>query len=265
MKGYWNLLTGSVVITVISLLSSAVDARIPEPDNIVYGTLPEESEVISLKIASVQITSYTRGQNPNAEGYYILRIPIDALSPPEPGTANSGDEAELFLDGYSEPIARVTIGDKGSLFRLDINNADPDDDDDGVPDYEDNCPGMPNADQADMDDDGVGDVCDPDRDGDGMDNDWEDRLDLNSDWDDSLEDSDEDGVTNIAEYLAGTNPVPMCGDVSDDTYVDLTDLVNTLQIVSGISVSPKITADCNEDEKIGLQEVVAILQIVSGG
>ena len=33
---------------------------------------------------------------------------------------------------------------------------------------EDNCPDVSNADQADSDGDGIGDVCDDDRDGDGI-------------------------------------------------------------------------------------------------
>lgn len=44
-----------------------------------------------------------------------------------------------------------------------------DDDDDGIPNDEDNCPNVQNADQTDSDGDGVGDACDDDDDGDGVD------------------------------------------------------------------------------------------------
>lgn len=48
-----------------------------------------------------------------------------------------------------------------------------DTDGDGVPDDDDNCPNIANADQADFDGDGLGDACDPDIDGDGVDNEFD--------------------------------------------------------------------------------------------
>ena len=41
---------------------------------------------------------------------------------------------------------------------------------DGVPDVADNCPSVDNAQQLDTDEDGRGDECDQDLDGDGVDN-----------------------------------------------------------------------------------------------
>jgi hypothetical protein len=41
-------------------------------------------------------------------------------------------------------------------------------DNDGVPDDQDNCPSVSNTDQRDVDNDGLGDVCDADNDNDGI-------------------------------------------------------------------------------------------------
>lgn len=52
-----------------------------------------------------------------------------------------------------------------------FDHCDEDDDNDGRNDTSDNCPVDANPDQADLDEDWIGDVCDPDADGDGIAND----------------------------------------------------------------------------------------------
>lgn len=81
-------------------------------------------------------------------------------------------------------------GDSNSGSNNPVGNV-ADQDTDGVPDGEDNCPAASNAMQEDQDGDGNGDVCDDDRDGDGVDNDA-DNCPLVAN--DLQEDADGDGV-----------------------------------------------------------------------
>lgn len=78
-----------------------------------------------------------------------------------------------------------------------------DQDDDGVPDAVDNCPGLSNPDQRDTDGDGSGDACDPDDDGDGLTD--ADELTV---WftDPLLFDTDGDGVDDGSEVAGETDP-----------------------------------------------------------
>ncbi|NNF60478.1 MAG: tandem-95 repeat protein, partial [Gammaproteobacteria bacterium] len=77
----------------------------------------------------------------------------------------------------------------------------PDRDGDDIPDYDDNCPDDENTDQADLDEDGLGDICDGDDDGDGISDVAELANGLNPrDAADALLDLDGDGLSNLEEF-----------------------------------------------------------------
>ena len=64
------------------------------------------------------------------------------------------------------------------------------------PSRQDNCPGLFNPDQADLDQDGLGDLCDLDPDGDGLNTDLEEAWGLNP----MNNDSDHDGLSDAEEF-----------------------------------------------------------------
>lgn len=110
-----------------------------------------------------------------------------------------------------------------------------DTDGDGIRDIDDNCPEVANAGQNDLDADGLGDLCDPDRDGDGIPNDWETLFGLNPDnGNDGNGDADGDGKTNREEYIADTNPT---NTVSALRIEGITAIDGTLQIAFDASTN----------------------------
>ena len=76
-------------------------------------------------------------------------------------------------------------------------------DGDGISNGDDNCVNVINREQADLDGDGQGDVCDSDVDGDGL-NDVEEVL-LGTDPRDA--DTDDDGLNDLFEQRGQTNPL----------------------------------------------------------
>lgn len=127
-----------------------------------------------------------------------------------------------------------------------------DTDDDGLGDVCDNCPTTANTDQSDMDLDGLGDVCDEDMDGDEVAN-TNDNCPLHHNTD--QDDEDADGVGTACDQcphtLAGAFvdehgcPYPVPGDFDHDGDVDQRDFGHLQRCFSGPGIEPT-DSDCLE-------------------
>ncbi len=156
-------------------------------------------------------------------------------TPPRTGVFNKAT-ATVTIIVTDKNSSAASNGTQSTTQTFSVATSPPDSDGDGIADYSDNCPSVANASQADMDNDTVhgavdpsgipadgdvvagatdtngfvtgGDACDEDIDGDGMPNTYEDSYSFLNPLDptDASKDYDGDGVTNLAEYLAGTPP-----------------------------------------------------------
>lgn len=127
-------------------------------------------------------------------------------------------------------------------------NNNTDRDGDGVPNDQDTFPDDPNE-WLDSDRDGIGNNADSDDDNDGMPDSWEILYGLNSlDASDSSADKDGDGISNLAEYQQGSDPTVADGNAFiDQTGVNPVTLItsNTIR-VSGLSASTSLSVTNGE-------------------
>ncbi len=216
----------SVTVIALFMVSGGALAKIPEPDNIIYGIAGDDVVTVSLQINGQQIASYTMGANPAAGEFYILRVPLDSLDPPEPGSAHVGDEASIFINDGTTPAATVFIGERGSIQKVHLGGEDSDMD--GLLDGEEEALGT-NPRNRDSDGDGLSDAAEV----------------AEHHTNPLLSDSDADGYSDRHEISASTNPLD-----KDELPVVYVDAGNTSGIEQGTTEYPFQTIARGIDESL---------------
>lgn len=116
--------------------------------------------------------------------------------------AENQDIHLLYDDTY---LGVFRVSESGSSFSRYNLVSETDTDSDTIGDLYDNCPEVSNSDQADLDGDYIGDVCDTDIDGDDIPNTVELEVGLDAnDASDRDSDLDSDGLPNYYEFMIGT-------------------------------------------------------------
>lgn len=203
-----SLLKLLIIFIFLFLFARHSQAKIPEPGNIIYGSLIGISDgtIVSLKINDITIASYTMNSKLSAGNNYVLNVPLDSVGERSPGTARPGDEAILYVGDNA--VSTLIIGERGKINNFQVTDGD--DDKDGVANSKDLCPNTPlgetvdangcSESQKDDDKDGVvnaKDLC--------PDTPLGETVDVNG-CSVNRKDDDEDGVVNSLDECPLTHP-----------------------------------------------------------
>ena len=184
-------------------------------------------------------------------------FPLDSAESSDSDGDGLGDNADAFPNDSSETVDSDSdgVGDNADVFPNDPTES-ADTDLDGVGD---NADAFPNdaSEALDSDSDGVGDNSDAfpnkalysvDSDADGMPDAWETRYGLDpNDPSDATSDQDNDGITALDEFLAGTIPSGSLDIDGNDQYDALTDGLLLLRGMFGLDGSALVTGTIASD------------------
>ena len=117
----------AVIILIVVFYASHVNAKLAQPDFILYGTatwfgepLANGAEItIYLENQLLTVAKYSMGTDNNLLGLYALRIPMDDVDPRQHGKSRPGDPATVYINGNL--VAEVVVGDYGTTDKLDLD------------------------------------------------------------------------------------------------------------------------------------------------
>lgn len=186
------------------IAASPVSAGVPEPDNVIWGSIIIGTNSITASDTGVVVearrsaagpafASYRMGASPVIGDRYSLRLAMEDVAPPSSAAASvEGDHIFIVVrDATGVRDAReVVLGGRGLLTKLDFGSADVD--------------------------------------GDGLPDTWEERY-FGAAGTTPGADFDGDGATNLAEFLGGTDPRVMdarhpADNAPADNYLGITEV-----------------------------------------
>jgi len=138
----------SVALLAMLVIASTARAEIPEPDNVIYGTIAIDNVAVTASRTDVvveawrttngpAIASYRMGSNPQVGNFYSLRLKLESIVPVfDPDASQLG--ANLFIvvrdaSGVRDQASFI-VAERGQFQRLDFGTAVPDSDGDSLPD-----------------------------------------------------------------------------------------------------------------------------------